>query len=1396
MGFTSWTTDVPAAVTVTNNSIILDELDANFCTAYVYKDFGVDNFDTFSHFYTFVMDARSTEEDPPGIAVAEYSNVVEDYKDSDTSRSEASFVICNWANTDFKLTVQDTEDPIGDSSIALDFDTQYWLTISRTADNFVCVIYDDEDRTSEVDTISVPRVEAGVDYRYAWALNTSSWAACEGSPVRWWSGTLAFSEFVDQSSFSSSQKSSFSSSQKSSMSSSQKSSMSSSQPSSAVPTCVDYTGFVETDPFNYLTVNADSIVAANWDTQGETYVVKDYGADYFKNFRHQFSINIDTWSGSGTTAAWWAVGNSDDADLIDCWVGELEFLHVGTYIGTSNIFIRNSKTQTQDAYLGISLDTEYYITVSRYSLLATAIIYSDAEKTDVIDTISVAVGQGDSYRYLYGAQSDGNPLNPLISGTVTCLQIEGLADTSSSSQSSSKSSSQKSSMSSSMSSSQPSSFSSSQKSSMSSSQSSGWCRWTEVDNEDAIDWPQDTHTLQMVDYRTSGEFIDYVSGDFGAGNIGTSFTYDVDIYVDSITLDQCMPACFMVADVDGKGHQDIRDDDDDGWFCYPYGHPGGRWISTRGVSGAVESTESYQSMVEDTWYYLTFTRAAANCTVQIYSDTGRSVLVDTLSVTVGVTDTYQYYYAVTPRDSTDSASTREFTGTFVHKDVNFDPCIPSQSSSQKSSMSSQMSSESSSHIPCGLDLTTFTKVDPNSDMTFPRDDHVAVETMTLDVDAYLYKDYGAGYFTDFTHTADIRCRYQTGSPGIVIAWAVANTIDDACAWINNENEAIWVYWLGTTPNIYLRDWDSFDGTAAGISLNTWYYIQVDREDTTTTCVIYDDEARTSVVDTLILANGSYSLRYLFAVNSFDYDDEARWTSCDTKCLNDITPTESSSQSSSQKSSMSSSQPSSFSSSESSSQTPTCLNYFTFTEVDPDGDITIAENTIVTDALDVTTVTSYVYKDYGAAFFNDFVHETTINVEVFSFNPTLMGFWAVGNMIGDVTDLAGDTALFLFANFSPYQFFIRRRIPGLQQDASANFSLNTDYYFTITRSGDDCTVVIYTDALKTAIFDTISVNGIAGDDYRYLYALQSDDYGGAEGNATATIGCLDIGLSQSSSKSSSQLSSMSSSQKSSMSSSRSSSEKSSMSSSQPSSFSSSQKSSMSSSQPSSFSSSQKSSMSSSQKSSMSSSQPSSFSSSQPSSFSSSQKSSMSSSQKSSMSSSQKSSMSSSQESSQSSSQASSQSSSQQPPDGAGTKLDLFTAIKMLISRVGFAQTQKLFPHIDLRTFLEDYEDEEIDRVIREEEDEIKRVLENVYKAVEAATPEVKAEDDPVEAPGYRPIEYKDGMRVMRTSREETQPNLDAMRHMRLRREDLMDFDDEVDHTKLPFMRIRRGQEDNR
>ena len=1334
MGFTSWTTDVPAAVTVTNNSIILDELDANFCTAYVYKDFGVDNFDTFSHFYTFVMDARSTEEDPPGIAVAEYSNVVEDYKDSDTSRSEASFVICNWANTDFKLTVQDTEDPICDSSIALDFDTQYWLTISRTADNFVCVIYDDEDRTSEVDTISVPRVEAGVDYRYAWALNTSSWAACEGSPVRWWSGTLAFSEFVDQSSFSSSQKSSFSSSQKSSMSSSQKSSMSSSQPSSAVPTCVDYTGFVETDPFNYLTVNADSIVAANWDTQGETYVVKDYGADYFKNFRHQFSINIDTWSGSGTTAAWWAVGNSDDADLNDCWVGELEFLHVGTYIGTSNIFIRNSKTQTQDAYLGISLDTEYYITVSRYSLLATAIIYSDAEKTDVIDTISVAVGQGDSYRYLYGAQSDGNPLNPLISGTVTCLQIEGLADTSSSSQSSSKSSSQKSSMSSSMSSSQPSSFSSSQKSSMSSSQSSGWCRWTEVDNEDAIDWPQDTHTLQMVDYRTSGEFIDYVSGDFGAGNIGTSFTYDVDIYVDSITLDQCMPACFMVADVDGKGHQDIRDDDDDGWFCYPYGHPGGRWISTRGVSGAVESTDSYQSMVEDTWYYLTFTRAAANCTVQIYSDTGRSVLVDTLSVTVGVTDTYQYYYAVTPRDSTDSASTREFTGTFVHKDVNFDPCIPSQSSSQKSSMSSSQPSSFSSSQKSSMsssqkssfsssqkssmsssqpssfsssqkssmsssqssvpwydcqDFTTYTEVDPDGEITVTANVLTGADFDRAS-DGGVYKDFGVGHFgQSWTHYINTQWTDRSIA-GSAIAAAIYACVSATGTWydwiINSETGPVVYYAISTATNLmYIRDFDSFDGPYAAAE-DTWHYLTITRSGTSVTCEIYLDVDRTTLDDTLGLTIAADDYRYVYAMAGAGRPEAPTddYVDYQTACLDidDTTP----SMSSSQKSSMSSSQPSSFSSSQPSS------------------------------------------------------FSSSQKSSMSSSQPSSFSSSQKSSMSSSEKSSMSSSQPSSFSSSQPSSFSSSQK-SSMSSSQPSSFS-----------------------------------------------SSQKSSMSSSQPSSFSSSQPSSFSSSQKSSMSSSQPSSFSSSQKSSMSSSRSSSEKSSMSSSQKSSFSSSQKSSMSSSQPSSFSSSQKSSMSSSQKSSMSSSQPSSFSSSQPSSFSSSQKSSMSSSQKSSMSSSQ--------ESSQSSSQASSQSSSQQPPDGAGTKLDLFTAIKMLISRVGFAQTQKLFPHIDLRTFLEDYEDEEIDRVIREEEDEIKRVLENVYKAVEAATPEVKAEDDPVEAPGYRPIEYKDGMRVMRTSREETQPNLDAMRHMRLRREDLMDFDDEVDHTKLPFMRIRRGQEDNR
>jgi len=84
--------------------------------------------------------------------------------------------------------------------------------------------------------------------------------------------------------------------------------------------------------------------------------------------------------------------------------------------------------------------------------------------------------------------------------------------------------------------------------------------------------------------------------------------------------------------------------------------------------------------------------------------------------------------------------------------------------------------------PAYEDFTTYTEEDPNSHIT-KNSSRVTFSNLTRPESAYVYKDFGSGYFSgDFEFKLDVR--YTTcGFNGFVHVWGLFNAVgdrDDAC----------------------------------------------------------------------------------------------------------------------------------------------------------------------------------------------------------------------------------------------------------------------------------------------------------------------------------------------------------------------------------------------------------------------------------------------------------------------------------------------------------------------------------------------------------------------------------------------------------------------------------------
>jgi len=160
-------------------------------------------------------------------------------------------------------------------------------------------------------------------------------------------------------------------------------------------------------------------------------------------------------------------------------------------------------------------------------------------------------------------------------------------------------------------------------------------------------------------------------------------------------------------------------------------------------------------------------------------------------------------------------------------------------------------------------LTTYIEVDSGSDITVtaPSASFVA---MPREVVSYVYKDFGAGYFTDF----DIDFEFQItamSTTGVASIFSVSNTIGTFQDQIT-AGDGLRVVAYGNTNNfqIQIRDENIVAGdvyTYGGTS-TPLLYCTVKRNGTTFTLDVYSDSGRTSLLDTLTITCETGAKRYL------------------------------------------------------------------------------------------------------------------------------------------------------------------------------------------------------------------------------------------------------------------------------------------------------------------------------------------------------------------------------------------------------------------------------------------------------------------------------------------------------------------------------------------------------
>lgn len=181
----------------------------------------------------------------------------------------------------------------------------------------------------------------------------------------------------------------------------------------------DFTTYTEYDPDTDYTITSSKITIDTVRHDAEGYVAKDKGSGHFNgDFEHLADVCATAFSNNSAELHLWCLGTV--LGYIDAIGNRIEqFFNMSSSGSTYHLYIREryGATHYQDLLGSISLSTVYYIKLKRVSSTFYCYIYSDPDRTSLIDTLSLSLHETASYRYIYGTIAMGSGWNPSYTGS-------------------------------------------------------------------------------------------------------------------------------------------------------------------------------------------------------------------------------------------------------------------------------------------------------------------------------------------------------------------------------------------------------------------------------------------------------------------------------------------------------------------------------------------------------------------------------------------------------------------------------------------------------------------------------------------------------------------------------------------------------------------------------------------------------------------------------------------------------------------------------------------------------------------------------------------------------------------------------------------------------------------
>lgn len=188
----------------------------------------------------------------------------------------------------------------------------------------------------------------------------------------------------------------------------------------------DLTTYIEVDSAGDLIITSPKVAFDTIRRDANSAVYKDFGASFFGDFRHDLEFEITAETSTNASCAIWGLNDT----IAGATIGDFVAANVGMTMSvngsTQVLTLIEYLTDTSDEF-NFSLNTVYYLSVIRDATTMKCFVYSDSDRTILLDTLTITLRTHSRYLNAFCSRDSGSNPAANMTGYMQNLDLNPAA---------------------------------------------------------------------------------------------------------------------------------------------------------------------------------------------------------------------------------------------------------------------------------------------------------------------------------------------------------------------------------------------------------------------------------------------------------------------------------------------------------------------------------------------------------------------------------------------------------------------------------------------------------------------------------------------------------------------------------------------------------------------------------------------------------------------------------------------------------------------------------------------------------------------------------------------------------------------------------------------------------